>query len=173
MDAAKRRATEGGRWKLKMKHLGIVSVITLQCLFAALAVLFDAGFAVSLQLGFYLFAVIPLFLALLVWRAQSVRITSLAYLAILLILPFVNFTPVKPFTRFYSQVHLEMTEDDVIKTLNLQFPEGGRFPRPISSRSDNGYLSFVLDPNDGAYNAEIISLKMKDGRVSKKEYFPD
>jgi hypothetical protein len=156
-----------------MKQCGIAAVIVLLVISALLAVWFDAGWAVSWHAGFYPFAAVPLLVALLAWRETPVRFAAVAYIAILLGLPFLSISPVKPFTRFFSNVHVGMHEDQVIEQLAVQFPEGGRFPRPVQSRYDDGSLCFQLDPNDGAYNAELVVVKMRDGRVVSKEYLPD
>ena len=66
-----------------------------------------------------------------------------------------------------------MTETEVTAILAEQFPEDGRFPRPVQSRADEGNLWFQLDPNDGAYNAELVVVKMENGRAVSKEYLPD
>jgi hypothetical protein len=156
-----------------MKELGIASAILFLVLSTMIAVVGDAGFAVSLSPGFYLFAALPLLVALLAWREQVVRVAMVAYLIVLLTLPFVTFSPVKPFTWFFSDIREGMREPEVMDALSRRFPSDGRFPRPVSDILDDESLWFQLDPNQGAYNAEIVIVKMKNGRVMSKEYFPD
>ena len=156
-----------------MKELGIASAILFLVIGMLIALLFDAGFAVSWHPGFYLFAILPILVALLAWRERVVQIAMLAYLAILFALPVITLSPVKPFTRFFSRVEAGMVEAEVMSELTRQFPEGGRFPRPVHSGYDDGSLCFQLDPNDGAYNAELVVIEMQDGRVVSKEYLPD
>lgn len=156
-----------------VKDLGIASAILFLVVGMLIALLFDAGFAVSWHHGFFLFALLPLLVALLAWRERVVQIAMLAYLAILFVIPLTALSPVKPFKRFFSRVEAGMVEADVMGELTRQFPEGGRFPRPVRSGYDDGSLCFQLDPNDGAYNAELVAIKMQDGRVVSKEYLPD
>ncbi len=157
-----------------MKTLGIAAAI----LFLVIAMLFlaglDSAWAMSLRPGFYPFALLPVLLvALFGWRERPIQIAVLVYLAILISLPFVSLSPVKPFTRFFSALQTGMNEADVLATLGKHFPEGGTFRRPVHGRSDDGGLWFQLDPDDGAYNAEFVMIEMTNGSVTSKKYLPD
>jgi len=156
-----------------MKELGIASAILFLVLGGLLAVGLDAGYALSWEPGFLLFASVPLLVALLAWRERVIQFSIVAYVAVLIALPFLSLSPVKPFRRFFAHVHPGMAETEVTALLAAEFPEGGRFPRPVQSRTDDGDLWFQLDPNDGAYNAELVVVKMRDRRAVSKEYLPD
>jgi hypothetical protein len=87
-------------------------------------------------------------------------------------LPFFFFMPVKPFRQFYWSIHNGMTPQQVRQELDRRFAPNARFPRPVEGASDR-LLSFQLDPNNRYYNAEIIYVNMRDGKVTSKEYLPD
>lgn len=156
-----------------MKILGIASAILLLVLGALIAVGLDAACALSTAPGFYLFAIVPILPALLAWRERVLQFSVVAYVAVLIALPFLTLSPVKPFRSFYSLVENGMTETEVSAILAEQFPVAGNFPRPVQSRTNDGDLWFRLDPNDGAYNAELVVVKMQNGRAVSKEYLPD
>ncbi len=156
-----------------MKEFGIASAILFLVLGVLFAVGLDFGYALSWTPGFYLFAALPLLVALLAWRERVVQFAMVAYAVVFIALPFLTLSPVKPFRQFFSHVQPGMTEAEVTAMLTEQFPTGGRFPRPVQSRTDDGDLWFQLDPNDGAYNAELVVVKMQDGRAVSKEYLPD
>ena len=80
--------------------------------------------------------------------------------------------PVKPFRQFYWGIHNGMTQQEVRQELEHRFPPSGRFPRPVEGESDK-LLSFQLDPNNRYHNAEIIYVRLVDGKVASKEYLPD
>jgi hypothetical protein len=92
---------------------------------------------------------------------------------VFLVLAFVDFTPVKPYQRFYNAVQNGMTHTEVMNTLHRQFPANGRFPVPVLSGHDTNGMSFFLDPAQGAYNAEGVFLSLSNGRVTAKVYSPD
>ncbi len=148
-----------------------VTAYLLLCL--GFAVLADELFAVSSSPWFYLVAIglsLPV-----VWparRERSIQCMALGYVAFLILLPFLSFMPVKPFRQFYWGIHRGMSQEEVRQELDRRFPPSGRFPRPVEGVSDK-LLSFQLDPNNGYYNAEIVFVKMVDGKVASKEYSPD
>jgi len=156
-----------------MKELGIASAILCLVFGLLVSVWFDSMFPVSWTPTFYLFASVPLLVALLARRERAVQVAMCAYVAVLVALPFLVLSPVKPFTLFFTNVHEGMVEAEVITELIEQFPDASRFPRPVHGRSDDGDLWFQLDPNDGAYNVEFIMIQMKNGQVVSKEYLPD
>ncbi len=98
----------------------------------------------------------------------------LPFAAVLILLPLADTSPLKPFARFYAAIKPGMTEAEVLKALGDQFPSVGRYPRPfINRRVGPTYLGFILDPKDGRYDADIVSLDFEDGRVVSKRYYPD
>ena len=156
-----------------MKEVGIGLAILVLLIGMLMSVWLDIDFAASWHLGFYLFAVMPLLVASLARRERIVQFAMVVYLAVLVVLPFIDLSPVKPFTRFYSEVKPGMIEAEVLSRLARQFPDGGRFPCPVQRKLDDGSLWFQLDPNNGAYNAELVIVKMSEGSTVSKEYLPD
>ncbi|MCX6996176.1 MAG: hypothetical protein NTV49_03610 [Kiritimatiellaeota bacterium] len=91
----------------------------------------------------------------------------------ILVMHYCDFSPVKPYRRFYEVVHTGMTESEVLVLLQRTFPAGGHFRVPAITVSTSDHISFLLDPTDGRYNAEIVSLALREGKVTQKQYFPD
>jgi hypothetical protein len=83
----------------------------------------------------------------------------------------------RPFLLFYRNIHPGMSLTQVNQTLDRQFPSNGRFPKPIcGSRpiaQDKTELSCQLDPNNGNYNAEFITVHFRGDRLTHKNYSPD
>lgn len=154
-----------------MLGIAIVAAYLFFCL--GLAALADLVFALSLSPWFYVVTIGLLLPAVLpAWRDRLARLAALVYIAVLVLLPFVSLTPRKPFLQFYYAIDRGMTQDQVRAELGRQFSRNGLFPCPVEYASDEE-LSFLLDPNDGAYNAELVVVKMASGRVVSKEYLPD
>ncbi len=83
-----------------------------------------------------------------------------------------DFTPIKPFRRFFAAVHEGMTEPEVMAALHREFPEGGRFTVPaLHSHPDE--MRFFLDPTKGAYDAEGVFVTLRDGKCACKVYYSD
>lgn len=76
--------------------------------------------------------------------------------------------PRKPFWRFYSSIERGMTQEQVDEQLRRQFT--GRLPQ---GRYVEDQWYYCLDPNDGRYNAEIIWVVFRNGRVTEAHYSPD
>lgn len=96
------------------------------------------------------------------------------FVASLTLLPRIDISPLKPFSRFYAAIEPGMTEAEVRSILDDQFPPSGRYPRPVVNRRVSpNYLVFILDPTDAGYDAEIVALDLEEGRVVKKQYHPD
>ncbi len=137
------------------------------------ALLADELFAVSSSLWFYVLAIgLLLPVVLPARRERFVQFVMFGYIALLILLPFLSFMPVKPFRQFYWGIHKGMTQQEVRQELERRFPPSGRFPCPVEGVSDK-LLSFQLDPNNRYYNAEIVYVRMLDGKVASKEYLPD
>ena len=90
-----------------------------------------------------------------------------------LVLHFVDLSPVKPYKRFFGGIREGMTRSEIEAGLHHEFPDGGRFRVPIERSGDPNHVSFVLDPTDGSYNAEIVDVTLRDGKVVSKVYMPD
>ena len=104
-------------------------------------------------------------------RGVVLALTAL-YLAALLVLRFVELSPVKPFRAFYENVQPGMSRVDVLSELAQRFPEPGRYPRPTAG-SDEAILWLTLDPTDGRYNSEVVRVEFADGLAVAKVYYPD
>ncbi|MEO7793875.1 MAG: hypothetical protein ABIV06_03815 [Thermoanaerobaculia bacterium] len=90
------------------------------------------------------------------------------------ILRFVDLDAVKPFQRFYLDVHNGQAEALVLEELDRHFPVHGRFARPVVSRgSTNDILVFTLDPNVGAFDSEFIYVFLEGGTARRKAYEGD
>lgn len=93
--------------------------------------------------------------------------------AFMLVLHFVDVLPVKPYKRFFSAIQVGMTDSQVMALLHREFPDGGRFPVPVRHDFRKNEISFALDPNESAWNAEAIVIHLDNGKVVHKEYWRD
>jgi len=111
-------------------------------------------------------------LFLLVGRRGVVLALTALYLAGLLVLRFVELSPVKPFRAFYEAVESGMSRVEVGSELARWFPESGRYSIPVAH--DNGPdIWWTLDPTDGEYDSEFVEVEFADSLVVGKEYYPD
>ncbi|HEY7310600.1 MAG TPA: hypothetical protein VH643_14650 [Gemmataceae bacterium] len=107
-------------------------------------------------------------------RRAECLLPLLPFAAVLTLLSLTDTSPLKPFARFYAAIEPGMTEAEVLKTLDAQFPPTGRYPRPlVNRRLGPKHLGFILDPRDGRYDAEMVALDFEAGRVATKRYYPD
>jgi hypothetical protein len=89
-------------------------------------------------------------------------------------LPWLDTSPQKPFQRFYAAIRSGMTELEVLGALHSQFPVTGKYPRPFVNRLVGpNHLGFILDPDEGRYDAEIVSVELDSARVIRKQYQMD
>jgi hypothetical protein len=95
------------------------------------------------------------------------------YVLFILSLPFLELSPVKPAVRAVHEIRPGMSEAQVRTILDRHFPEHGHFKRPTIGALHENDLSFVLDPNDGRYNAAIVQIKFSEGRCVSAEFLPD
>jgi hypothetical protein len=101
-------------------------------------------------------------------------IPSAIFLGMLLLVSVVDFSPVQPATRAVRRVRPGMLEAEVRAIFRDEFPAGGRFHPPSLDRPvADGLLSFVLNPNDGAYDAAVIQVQFADGRAVSASFLPD
>jgi hypothetical protein len=87
----------------------------------------------------------------------------------------VDWSPTKPFYRFYSGIHSGMTMPEVQQRLDQAFPPNGPYPKPRTEQmapSSNGQITqyFRLEP---PLSAEVITVEFSQGRVIKMGYSPD
>jgi hypothetical protein len=108
-------------------------------------------------------------------RYRSILSLAVAFLvtAFMLALHFVDVLPVKPYKRFFAAIQPGMTESEIMALLHREFPDGGRFPVPVRHDFRTNEISFALDPNESAWNAEAIIINLDSGRVAKKTYSRD
>ena len=85
----------------------------------------------------------------------------------------IELSPVKPALRAVAQIGIGMTEGQVRSILLQAFPADGKFRRPDFGRIHNGYLSFVLDPNDPRYNSAWVVIRFAGKRSIGAEFLAD
>jgi len=95
------------------------------------------------------------------------------YMIVILALPFMDNSPVKPAVRAVSEIRPGMTEPEVRAVLDRHFPAEGRFKRPEIGEVQDDVLSFVLDPNDGRYNAAFVQIEFSAGKCLSAEFLAD
>ncbi len=172
----------------------LLQVVCLGVLFAG-GVMLDWNGAASLYLPFYL-VLMPLGFSLsLPALLAGPRKTSLMILAVytvaLLGLRSVNFTAIKPFTRFYQAIRPGMSAEEVEHLLNVNFPADGKFKKPETFSEDASLLSvparerqdylprnidtihFVLDVDEARSNARMIHIFLDQGKVVGSSFYPD
>jgi hypothetical protein len=111
----------------------------------------------------------------------------------LLALHFLALSPVKPFVKFHLNITNGMTIQEVQHLFSQHFPKGGKFRQPewvlrnentndaINHRlngmrfvaTPDQNLQYILDPTDGRYNAEWVTVYLKDSKVVGTKYSPD
>jgi len=144
---------------------------------ALFALMSDAVFGISAS---WIFSVgvwtVGLGVCAAVWfRYRSIIAVVLASLitAFVLLLHFMDLLPVKPYKRFFAGIQVGMTEQEVLGSLHREFPEGGRLSVPVRRDFATNEMTFILDPNESAWNAETISIQLSDGQVVSKRYSRD
>jgi hypothetical protein len=174
----------------------IVEIVFLIALFI-FGFFLDYKLAASFSWQFYLFmAVLALILLLPVYlesRRKQELWLFLGFNISLLALKFLTFSPVKPFTKFHLDIKDGMTIQEVQSLFNQHFPKEGRFRQPEWQLNDetiadtenhklngrkfiatpNQNLNYILDLTDARYNAEVITVYFKDGKVVGTNYLPD
>lgn len=156
-----------------MRKLGIAIVTTYLLFCLGLAALADELFGLSTTPWFHLVAIGLLVPAVLpAWRDRLAQIGAVVYVGVLISLPFVACTPRKPFCQFYLAIRSGMTREEVRGELVRRFPANGRFARPVEWASDEEF-SFLLDPNDPCFNAELVVMHVAAGKVVSKKYLTD
>src|SRR5262245_13680567 len=101
-------------------------------------------------------------------------VPSAILLGMLLFVTVVDLSPVQPATRAVRRVRPGMSEAEVRAILRDEFPASGRFHPPGLERPlADDFLSFVLDPSDGAYDAAFIQVQFADGRATSARFLPD
>jgi len=154
---------------------GIVSItLSLSVLWFAAYVLDDFGLSMSWLFFVAFFVLAGVFdLPVILRHRSKIGFTLIILYAIgIFAFQFIDFSPVKPFHRFYNSIHDGMTKKEVMAALHFEFPDKGPFPIPVLNE-DTNRLGFILDPTKQAYNAEGVFLTLQDGRVVSKAYSAD
>lgn len=156
--------------------ISITSIFLSLSVLLFIAYILDDGFALSMS---WLFFVVFLTIAavfdlpvILRHRSKTGFVIITLFAISLFAFHFIDFSPVKPFKRFYNSIQIGMTKKEVAVALHQEFPDGGRFPVPVPFENTN-HFGFMLDPNKGEYNAEDVFVMLQDGRVASKTYSPD
>jgi len=134
---------------------GVTADLAFNALVVAIAILIGAlPFAISRRRRYFL---VPLVIAIELFLLNAI-----------------DFSPVKPAKRVVAAIQPGMTESQVRSIVDAEFPLGGRFQRPgIGSIRNDGTLSFVLDHNDERYDAAIVEVTFRGGRVTRSRFMPD
>ncbi|AFZ03249.1 hypothetical protein [Calothrix sp. PCC 6303] len=173
-----------------------VEVVFLIALFI-FALLLDYELAASLFWQFYLvmafLALILLLPVFLLSRRKQELWLFLGFNLSILALQFLVLSPVKPFTKFYLDINNGMTIEKVQQLFTQHFPKSGEFRQPDwrlhnENRNDaenhqlngkrflatpNQSLQYNLDLTDGRYDAEVMTVYFKDGKVVGTNYSAD
>jgi hypothetical protein len=138
---------------------------------------------------FILIALVGVLLALstliFACRARSAIVTvTLLVLALVFIAPagyvFLAFHPelvdgrFRAYKRFYSDIQVGMTREQVLATMELFYPTDGPRKRPTIMNDTPEALGFFMNPESSREpNCEGIFLTLENGRVTKKDYSRD
>lgn len=113
----------------------------------------------------------------LIWRYRSISCAGflVTSVAIMMAMHLCDFTPVKPYKRFFAAIQTGMTEQEVMAAVHKQFPCVGsryRFPAINVANGEPKRIGFIISPVK-AYNGNGIWVTLKGGRVTDKVYLPD
>lgn len=131
------------------------------------------GSNVTMQVVLITFGMVCGYLVYSVWRQKLILILPALYLLFIILLPFADTSPVKPAIRLVKSIREGMSEAEVRSAINRHFPETGEFKRPDVRFLDENLLSFVLDPDDGRYNAAIVQIHFANQRVVSARFLAD
>lgn len=147
----------------------------LASIFALLAI-FDSLDAVTLEWLALAVAILLAGCALLIGAKASHAsrvLVGCLFLGALMILRAVELSPVKPFRVFYHELSSGLSRSEVESRVQRHFAANGRYRAPEMRTLPDGSMLLTLDPSDGRYNAEILHLSFRDGRLSAATYSPD
>ena len=165
---------------LKTKFAGRAAAISLGVsvvLLILTAFLFDMLLGLSAQwsfsLGMWALGLIPC-LAIRLRHQSRFALVALGVITVFIAVQHIlDLSSVKPYRRFFAAIEPGMTETEVTRKLDQQFPADGTFPVPVRYDFRTNEISFALDPNESAWNAEAIVIHLDNGRVVTKEYWRD
>jgi len=154
------------------------SLIFMLAVLLPLAFLVGEGlglFAFRLYTAFILFLILcPGILAFRKYRSKVSAVLTAVAVAAVIGMQVYDLTPRKAYIRFFKDIRMGMTAEEVMTQLHRHFPADGRFPQPVLfSKDPSKFITFSLDPTQGAYNAELIWLELDEGGIIKKTYSYD
>lgn len=121
-------------------------------------------------------AIVAISFIIALWRTTGKK-SQLIYLAVFFVcfvsLRLFEISPVKPFRKFYLDLHPGLTQPDITSKLEHYFPNGGRYKQPSATLVDDDSMVVVLDENDGRYNAEVVHIVFQNGHLKSAAYYPD
>ena len=166
--------------RTRMRYMKWLMIIFSACTLipaALFALALDSWAGMSLNrpflAGFIAFGVLIAIIVGFVSRRKVTLLLPLAYILVMLVLPFINSSPVKPAVRAVNQIRPGMTQAEARLVIEQNFPQGGRFKPPTLVTEETNRLAYVIDPDDGAYNAALIVVRFSDGKTVSAEFQAD
>lgn len=163
-----------------MRHTKWLAILVSACILIpaalfALAIDSWAGLSLNLlfQTVFIAFSVLIAVTAVSLSRRKVTLLLPSAYILLMLVLPFINLSPVKPAVRAVNQIQPGMTQAEARAVVEQHFPTGGRFKPPTLVTEEADRLAYVIDPDDGAYNAAFLVVRFSDGKSVSAEFQGD
>ncbi len=132
-----------------------------------------ASRSVLFEIAFVVLGIIFGAFAFTVGEHKTFLLLPSVYILFILALPFLELSPVKPAVRAVHEVRPGMSEAEVRSIIDRHFPQQGHFKPPTIGALHQDVLSFVLDRNDGRYDAAIVLIKFSAGKCVSAEFLPD
>lgn len=80
----------------------------------------------------------------------------------------------RTYKAFYRDIEIGMKREDVDALLERRYPAGGERQRPMLMNNAADAVGYFMNPEESTEpNCEGIFLKLKDGRVTEKQYSAD
>jgi hypothetical protein len=163
-----------------MRRMKWLTIIVSACTLipaALFALVLDSWAGLSLNLVFQTsFIAFGVLAAVMAGSLSKRRVTLLlpsAYILFMLVLPFINPSPVKPAARAVNQIRPGMTQVEARAVIEQSFLQVGRFKPPTLIIEDTNMLEYVIDPDNVAYNAALLVVRFSDGKSVSAEIQPD
>lgn len=128
---------------------------------------------VLFELVFIPFGIASGAMAFRIGRCKIFLLAPCTFVLFVLVLPFIELSPVKPAVRAVHEIRAGMSESEVRAILERHFPEHGRFKRPQMGDPGHDVLCFALDPDDGRYNAAVVRITFAEGKCVTAQFHPD
>lgn len=125
---------------------------------------------VPIMLSWGVFFGLPVALAV----SSDLAFAPLAVYALLCcLMPAAPSSPVKTFRQLHQDITPGLLVPAVWEARLQRFPRDGRWSPPRIERYGEGDIVLRLDPDDARYNAEIIRIEVRNGRVVSSDYSAD